>query len=126
MTHGRQLEDAAGQRLLTALREVCMRLPETTEVVDGFGHTTFKVRNRSFVIAGDGDDGLGSIALKSDPVTQSHLIRRGPYFRTRYIGQHGWISLMDPLRHDWSEVQELIVDAWRLAAPKRLAATLER
>jgi hypothetical protein len=33
---------------------------------------------------------------------------------------------MDPLRHDWSEVQELIVDAWRLAAPKRLAATLER
>ena len=121
--HEKQLQDAEGQRLLAALREVCASLPEVQEVVDGFGHTTFKVRRKSFVIAGMGEDG-GAISIKSDPTTQAYLIRQGPYYRTPYIGQHGWVSVADPLRHDWDGIRELIVDAYRLAAPKRLVARL--
>ena len=120
MSHGRQLESPEGQRLLDALREVCGGLPEVEEVVDGFGHRTFKVRGKSFVIAGMGEDGL-AISVKSDPTTQAELIRLGPYYRTPYIGQHGWVSLGDPLSHDWSAVTELVVDGYRLAAPRRLA-----
>ena len=52
------------------------------------------------------------------------LVDRGPYYRTPYIGQHGWVTLDDPLDHDWSEIRELIVDAYRLAAPKSLAKLL--
>ena len=118
-----QLQSPEGQRLLAALRTVCARLPEVDEVIDGFGHTTFKVARKSFVIAGMGEEG-GSIAIKSDPTTQSHLIRRGPYFRTPYIGQHGWISIADPLQQDWAEIEELIVDGYRNAAPKRLVKRL--
>lgn len=120
MTHERQLHTAQGQRLLAALRDVCSRLPEVDEIVDGFGHTTFKVRGKSFVIAGMGESGE-AVSIKSDGVTQAELIRRGPYYRTPYIGQHGWISIGSPLEHDWTEVAELIVDGYRLAAPKRLA-----
>ena len=65
------------------------------------------MRKKSFVIAGMGEDG-DSISIKSDPVTQSHLIRRGPYYRTPYIGQHGWVSLADPLSHDRTELEDLI------------------
>ncbi|MEX2531653.1 MAG: MmcQ/YjbR family DNA-binding protein [Gemmatimonadota bacterium] len=89
-------------------------------MIDGFGHTTFKVRKKSFVIAGMGEDGA-AISIKSDPTTQSHLIRRGPYYRTPYIGQHGWVSVADSLSQDWTEIEDLIVDAYRSAAPKRLA-----
>jgi predicted DNA-binding protein (MmcQ/YjbR family) len=123
MHHEKQLQTVEGQQLLAALRDVCTRLPEASEHVDGFGHTAFRVRKKSFVIAGMGEDGA-AISIKADPVTQAMLVRRGPYYRTPYIGQHGWISIADPLRHDWSEITELIVDGYRLPAPKRLSKLL--
>lgn len=118
-----QLDTPAGRRLRKALRKTVGALPESTETIDGFGHTTFKVRKRSFVIAGLGDGGQ-ALSIKAHPSNQVHLIRRGPWYRTPYIGHHGWVSIEDPLGHDWSEVEGLIRDAWRLAAPKRLAAQL--
>jgi hypothetical protein len=47
-----QLDSPRGRELLAVLRQATARLPEVEEVVDGFGHTTFKVGSRSFVIAG--------------------------------------------------------------------------
>jgi predicted DNA-binding protein (MmcQ/YjbR family) len=123
VTHQRQLQSPEGQRLLAALRQVCTALPEVEELIDGFGHTTFRVRKKSFVIAGMGEDGM-AVSIKADPVTQAELIRRGPYYRTPYIGQHGWVTIADPIGHDWEEVAELIVDGYRRAAPKRLARML--
>lgn len=117
--HHEQLQSPEGQRLLAELRRITGDLPEVDEVVDGFGHATFKVRKKSFVIAGMGEDGL-SVSIKSDPTTQSFLIRRGPYYRTPYIGQHGWVSVADPLAQDRAELEELIVDGYRLAAPRTL------
>jgi predicted DNA-binding protein (MmcQ/YjbR family) len=113
-----QLQSPEGRKLLTELRRVTGKLYGVVEVIDGFGHTTFKVGSKSFVIAGMGEDGT-AISIKSDLVTQDALIRRGPYYRTPYIGQHGWISVDAPLSHDWKEIAALIVDAHGLAAPKR-------
>ena len=112
-----------GRKLRDALREACGRLPEVDEVMDGFGHTTFKVRKRSFVIAGMGEDGT-SVSVKSEPATQAFLVRHGPWYRTPYIGHHGWVTLDDPLDAEWEDVVEIIEDGWRLAAPKRLRDTL--
>lgn len=123
MSHHDQLQSPAGQRLLDALRKLCAPLPEVEEIVDGFGHTTFRVRKKSFVIAGMGEQGE-AISIKADRLTQDLLVQRGPYYRTPYIGQHGWVSIADPLDHDWAEVAELIVDGYRLAAPKRLSGSL--
>jgi predicted DNA-binding protein (MmcQ/YjbR family) len=119
-----QLDSPRGRRLLTALRRICVGLPDVHEEVDGFGHSTFRVKGKSFVIAGMREGGT-SISIKSDPVNQGFLIRRGPYYRTPYIGQHGWISIDHPLDHDWSEVESLIRDGWLLAAPKRLAKAFQ-
>lgn len=123
MSHALQLQTPEGQRLLVALREACAGLPEVKELVDGFGHRTFKVRRKSFVIAGMGEDGM-AVSIKSDPPNQALLVRRGPYYRTPYIGQHGWISIDRPLQHDWPAVVELIRDGYRLAAPKKLSERL--
>ena len=123
MTHHDQLRTPRGRRLLAALRKTCDALPEVEEAIDGFGHTSFRVRRKSFIIAGMGEMGE-SISIKSDPITQAALIRRGPYYRTPYIGQHGWISVDNPLGRDWAEIEELILDGYRLAAPRRLAKLL--
>ena len=115
----RQLDTPEGRRLLTAIRRACKHLPEVEEVIDGFGHTTFRVGKKSFVIAGMGEAGT-SISLKSDVPTQALLIKRQPYYRTPYIGQHGWISVDQPLEQNWPEIEDLIRDAYITAAPKRL------
>lgn len=120
MTDSRLAASPEGQRLLVALRAACERHPEVNEEIDGFGHNTFRVRGKSFVIAGMGEGGT-AISIKSDLTNQGFLIRRGPYYRTPYIGQHGWISVDRPLEQDWDEIVSLIGDGWMLAAPKRLA-----
>lgn len=117
------LDSPAGRRLLKALRKVCEPLPEVTEEIDGFGHTAFRVRKKSFVIAGMGERGT-AVSIKSDPANQALLVDRGPWYRTPYIGQHGWVSVDDPLEQDWAEIAELIVDGYRLAAPRSLAKRL--
>ena len=62
-----------------------------------------------------------AVSIKSDTANQGLLVDRGPYYRTPYIGQHGWLSVDDPLEQDWAEIAELIVDGYKLAAPRRLA-----
>ena len=113
------------QKILKQLRRICARLPEVVEARDGFGHFTFRVGKRSFVIVGAGEDGHGSMSIKADLYTQDRLIRAGGYERTPYIGQHGWVSLAPGAEPDWSEVEELVIDGYRHAAPKRLLKQLD-
>ena len=106
--------------LIEKVKEICAPLPEVDVIIDGFGHTTFKVAKKSFVLVGAGHNDEGSMSIKADHDTQQALIKRGPYVRTPYIGQHGWFTLFGDAKIDWSEVQELIIDAYNMAAPKRL------
>jgi predicted DNA-binding protein (MmcQ/YjbR family) len=124
MAHHDQLDSPQGRRLLAAVRAACAALPNVVEQIDGFGHTTFRVGKKSFVIAGMGEDGT-SISIKADRANQALLVSRGPYYRTPYIGQHGWVSVDAPLDQNWDEIRGLIEDAYRLAAPKRVAGLRE-
>jgi predicted DNA-binding protein (MmcQ/YjbR family) len=65
------------------------------------------------------------MSIKADLYTQDRLIRRGAYVRTPYIGQHGWVSVEAGSELDWDEVEELVVDGYRHAAPKRLLKLLD-
>jgi predicted DNA-binding protein (MmcQ/YjbR family) len=117
---------AGEKEILKRLRSICARLPEVVEQRDGFGHFTFRVGKRSFVIVGAGEDGRGSMSIKADLYTQDRLIRGGGYVRTPYIGQHGWVSVEAGSEPDWRELEELVVDGYRRAAPKRLLDQLDQ
>ena len=106
-------------------RAATRKLPGVEVGIDGFGHTTFKAGKKSFVMIGGGYDNEGSLSIKSDHTTQAALIKQGPYIKTPYIGQHGWVSLFGDMKIDWDEVAELVEDAYRLAAPKKLLKELE-
>ncbi|XEC94281.1 MmcQ/YjbR family DNA-binding protein [Paenibacillus tarimensis] len=109
-----------GLKMLKQVRHICEPLPEVEEIIDGFGHTTFKVRGKSFVIMGE-HEGAG-ISLKSDLETQEILLQQGPFYKTPYIGHHGWVSIRHP--QDWDMLGELIKEAYLRAAPKRLVKQL--
>jgi predicted DNA-binding protein (MmcQ/YjbR family) len=45
------------------------------------------------------------------------------FYLPSYVGPKGWVSLrLDFGSVDWDEVAELVLDSYRLVAPKRLAA----
>jgi len=112
------------EEIAAHIRDAVRALPEVGESVDGFGHIVFKVGKKSFVLVGAGREGQGSLFIKSDPVSQQMLIARGPYIRAPYIGQHGWVCVWGDVEVDWREVRELVRDAYRLVAPRKLLRKL--
>ncbi|MFU2015035.1 MmcQ/YjbR family DNA-binding protein [Peribacillus butanolivorans] len=112
-----KLQDTAG--MLENVRNICLALPEAIELIDGFGHNTFKINGKSFVISGESEKGF-SLSFKSDRDTQELLLQKENFFKTPYIGHHGWVSIQNPDREDWDELTDLIQEAYLRAAPKRL------
>jgi predicted DNA-binding protein (MmcQ/YjbR family) len=105
--------------LLENVRKICLALPEASEIIDGFGHNTFKINGKSFVISGESEKGF-SISFKSDRETQEILLQKEHFYKTPYIGQHGWVSIQNPVEEEWDELTDLIQEAYLRAAPKRL------
>jgi predicted DNA-binding protein (MmcQ/YjbR family) len=105
--------------IIERVRSICATLPEVDERVDGFGHAAFSVGSKSFVLIGAGK-GEGSLSFKSDAITQSRLAQTGPYVRTPGLGHHGWVTLWGDSKINWEDMRDLIADAYRLVAPRRI------
>jgi hypothetical protein len=119
---------ASARTPLARLRAICLTLPEAHEV-EAWGEPTFRVRNRMFAMHATADThhGAGRPAawIKSLHVTQDLLVRGEParYFVPAYVGKSGWVGVHLDRGADWEVIGELLRDAWRLAAPKKLAAS---
>lgn len=111
------------------LRRLCLAFPEAHEV-EAWSAQTFRVRNKMFATFSDSADHRGagrpSVWCKAVHVTQEHLIRADPerYFSPPYVGMKGWVGIYVDRKPDWKAIAELLRDAYRLTAPKRLVATL--
>ncbi|RST72605.1 MmcQ/YjbR family DNA-binding protein [Siminovitchia acidinfaciens] len=117
MQNNMKPQDTAG--MLDNVRNICLALPEAVEHIDGFGHNTFKINGKSFVISGENEKGFG-LSFKSDRETQEILLQKECFFKTPYIGHHGWVSIQNPAGEVWEELTDLIQEAYLRAAPKRL------
>jgi hypothetical protein len=114
---------------LVRLREICLSLPEAHEV-EAWGEPTFRVRNKLFAMHSSAGTHHGAgrrgVWIASTRVTQDLVLRARPdrYFSPPYVGPSGWIGAWLDRNPLWSEIIELLRDAYRLKAPKRLAATI--
>jgi hypothetical protein len=62
------------------------------------------------------------------PGVQEALVGSDPgrFFRPPYVGGRGWLGVyLDVPGVDWDEIAEIVADAYREVAPKRLAAVLD-
>ncbi len=102
---------------------ILSKLPGTEIVRDGFGHTVLKFRGKSLALMGSGhEERTGvSLALKADRFAQDHLIKKGGFIKTPYIGQHGWVSLTEEqeIEKRWDAVVQLLVEAHTQLQPKQ-------
>ncbi|MCH5585421.1 MmcQ/YjbR family DNA-binding protein [Shimazuella sp. AN120528] len=102
--------------ILHYVRKICSNLSEVMEHKDGFGYVTFQVHGKSFVKITD----RAGLCFKSNREMQELLIQESKFFKTPYIGRHGWVSIRNPQEEDWTYLMELIQEAYLRAAPKYL------
>jgi phosphoribosylglycinamide formyltransferase-1 len=113
---------------LARLLEIARALPEA--VVEPKGdHATFTVRKKVFAyyLRNHHGDGIVSVCFRAEPGANRDLVAADPerFYLPAYIGARGWGALrLDRGKVSWSEVEQLVSDSYRLAAPKRLAASL--
>ena len=116
---------------LPKLRKLSLALPEAHEV-EAWGEPTFRVKNKLFAMyAADGNhhgSGRSSVWIKATKENQSLMLSAQPdkFFKPPYVGPSGWIGVYLDRSPDWDEVGELLRDAWRMTAPKKLIATSDK
>jgi hypothetical protein len=113
---------------LETLRRLCLALPETTERLS-HGEPTWFVRGKTtFVTYADHhhDDRL-AFWCAAPPGVQEALVATNPeqFFVPPYVGGRGWLGVRLDVPVDWAEIAELVTDAYRCVAPKRLLAQLD-
>jgi predicted DNA-binding protein (MmcQ/YjbR family) len=108
------------------LREICLGFPEATEKSFG-GHAapSFRVRDKLFLMTSE--DGT-FMTCKAPPGDQAVLVASDPdrYFVPAYVGSKGWVGIrLDP-GLDWDEISEIVEESYRMIAPQKLAAELDK
>lgn len=104
---------------LQQLRPLCLRLPEVTETVT-FGNPTFQVKTKTFAVL-EQYRGSPTLAVKVGKSRQPVFLQDERFFRTPYLGQHGWVSLRLSQEPDWMEVETLVQGSYELVSqgPRR-------
>jgi hypothetical protein len=104
------------------VRKFALSLPEAEER-ETWDTATFRVRNKIFVMF---DEKERHLWIKSTHDEQKALITMNPgaFFVPSYVGSKGWIGVVVS-KADRGEVEELLTEAWRLTAPKRLVAAFD-
>lgn len=111
------------------LRAICLALPEVVEKTSHGAPTWFAgSRGKVFATLDDHHHGAPhlSVWLPAGPGAQESLIAsdRRRFFRPPYVGGKGWIGVVLDTRPNWAMVAWLVEQAFRLVAPRRLAAKL--
>ena len=113
---------------LERVRRLCLALPEAEERLS-HGMPSFFVRGKkAFVIYTDNHHGDGRLALwcNAPPEVQAGRVGTDPrrFFVPPYVGTRGWVGVRLDLDPDWDEIAEIVEDAYRITAPKRLVDRL--
>ena len=113
---------------LERLREIIFELPETSEKIS-HGMPTWWGGKKTFANFAHDHHGDGRIAawIKAPPGAQEALVEANPerFFVPPYMGPSGWVGVRLDGRVDWKEVRSLLVQGYRMVAPKRALKQLD-
>jgi hypothetical protein len=106
------------------VRDWVLALPGGREVfVEAWGHPSLRVGDKMFAA---GSPESPTISLKASREEQAELVAAAPetYQVAAYTGRYGWVTVTLATA-DADELHELVVEAWRRTAPKRLVAAYD-
>ena len=115
--------------ILHHLREACLGLPSATEKLS-HGAPSFFINDKKcfamFVGKHHKDQRL-SLWCAAPPGVQSEMIDEAPdqFFSPPYVGGRGWLGVRLDQDPDWDEIANILLDAYRCIAPKKLLNLLD-
>jgi predicted DNA-binding protein (MmcQ/YjbR family) len=113
------------EAVLDRIRQISLALPESSETIT-FGNPAFQIAQKTYCVLEEYKGEL-SLAVKVGRERQARLLKDSRFYRTPYVGRFGWVSLrIHAAPVDWTEVQALIEDSYRLIAPRRFADQVAR
>jgi hypothetical protein len=106
----------------STVRKLALALPEAVEQ-ETWGTPTFRVRKKIFVMFSDEQR---EAWVKSTHDEQRALTQMDPdtFFVPPYVGPSGWVGVRFRTV-DRDEMRELVTEAWRMTAPKRLVTAFD-
>jgi predicted DNA-binding protein (MmcQ/YjbR family) len=108
--------------VLARLREICLSLPDTKETLT-WGEPHFRVGEKIF--AGYGlEKGRPTIGFKLEMDHADLRVQDPRFHRAPYVGHKGWVSMDAASIRSWKEVKALVLESYRLIAPKKTFALL--
>lgn len=127
-THPVKPLSRADRPLVNRLRAICLALPEANERVSHGEPAWFAGKGKTFAMLDNhhhGADHLG-VWLPQPPDVQAALIESDPriFFRPPYVGPRGWVGVVLGAHTDWDMLAELVRQAYRHVATRKLIARL--
>ena len=115
---------------IVRLRRIIRQFPDSHEV-EAWGEATFRVNNKLFAMFARGGSHhaeVDSVWIKATPVNQGFIIASNPkrYFLPPYVGTSGWFGAKLEGRVNWTEIADLLRDAYDLTVAKRRSASRKR
>jgi len=122
------------EEIVERIRTLCLALPEVTMRVDESLTSarstarSFDIRRRSFCLLVAWVDATGEavprLVLRVDPDEREVLLAGGhPFSPARARRDRIVVALTDDT--DWEEIRELVIESYRILAPKKLRALLD-
>jgi hypothetical protein len=120
---------AKTRNALERVRKIALALPDVEERLSHGAPTFFYRGKKTFVMFMDDHHGDGRLALwcHAPPGVQALLVTEEPerFFVPAYVGHRGWVGVRLDLDVDWDEVAGIVLDAYKMVVPPKVAASLE-
>ena len=108
---------------LDRIREICLALPDTKETLT-WGKPHFRVGDKIFAGFGE-ENGKAVIGFKLTMPHAHSIIENPRFWPAPYVGHRGWVSMDTTGVDDWDQVRQLVLESYRLIAPKRTVKLLD-
>ena len=124
------LDPADAEEQIARVRAIAETLPDVEERLSHGSPSFFIGGKKTFVMFVDDHHGDGNVGIWCAAPTgeQSARIAEDParFFRPPYVGHRGWLGVRLDRPTTDEELVEIVTEAWRCVAPKRLLAVFDQ
>ena len=107
------------------IKEICLSLPET-KVTMTWGNPHFRGGRQDLRrISMRKTEGKPTVGFKLEMGHADAVVEDPRFSRAAYVGRYGWVSMDASNIKDWNQVHGMLLESYRLIAPKKLWAQVE-
>ena len=104
-------------------RSIALSLPEAAESAH-INHPDFRVGGKIFASYSLDPAAENKLTFKCTPERAAELLEHEGVERAPYVGRYHWVAVKDFAVLGSDELRELVLDSYRLQAPRRLVSQL--